>query len=693
MTLLRKLEKEGFINHSRLTDVMEPTETITPSQEDLKKKRLDSLDGLRGIAIILVFLNHIDSQFIIGSFPTFIRPVIEALFSSGLNIGVGFLFILSGFLMTYIYPHPKSTLGFLQKRYTRIFPLFITMTLVMEIFRITPTLDPVLRIVSIFTLAIATYSLWVYGVQKLNKPIISRLLFYGFLALQIFVGLLYVFIIARQPAINFNQLWPFYMRESVITLVNATVTLPLGKYIPMLNGVYWTLVCEVLFYILYPIICVPLINLLSRQHRAVKILFLICLLPFFSALTDISRRLLGLSMLNLPFFIYFATGISLGYLAKHREDLLKIAVSRLNLLTNFAFFSILIVLAHISLNSTKGQLNDWVVMMWAFPLTLTVAFILDSTTSISRLFSSKYLVFLGTISYSIYLSHTGMVDTAHLLFRPATVLQSIFFIGIVFSATIFVSYVLYYLLERPYFSKRNGTIEVYKSSKVLPFPILSFGIIALFVVAIFSAFQSNFNLLSYEKGFGSEAIISPHVTPLTRRLSLEDSREIVLRVKSPENKFGIVTANLSYEFNDEKGIDLEGSPQLLIFQIKPSSSSQWYSTSTYKPGEIGQSNMHPFGFPAIEQSKDREFDIKLSLSNNESPQNIYLNIKNNVALRTINRLDKHMLAKNPLMLISLISQRVITMSANVEFQLVLIKLAPFIFFLAYLSRIRVTNTK
>lgn len=221
--------------------------------------RLLALDGLRGIAILLVFFNHVDSGPILSVFPNFIRPILETIFSSG-PIGVSILFILSGFLMSYIYPHPNSTSTFLQKRYTRIFPLFITMSIVMMVFKIYPTLPIYLRIATIFSVALIAHFLWVYVIQRLHKPVIGRFIFRMFILLQLIIGFIYVFIIMRHPAINFNQLTSTYLREGMITAVNATLTLPLGNYIPMLDGVYWSLTAGVLFYILYPIIFVPFID-------------------------------------------------------------------------------------------------------------------------------------------------------------------------------------------------------------------------------------------------------------------------------------------------------------------------------------------------------------------------------------------------------------------------------------------------
>ena len=99
-------------------------------EQNSKSNRLHTLDGLRGIAIIMVFLSHSNATFINRS-----SLLGGYIFNSGV-IGVTFLFILSGFLMAYLYPQPKNKLSFLQKRYTRIFPLFLTMCTVLFILRL-----------------------------------------------------------------------------------------------------------------------------------------------------------------------------------------------------------------------------------------------------------------------------------------------------------------------------------------------------------------------------------------------------------------------------------------------------------------------------------------------------------------------------------------------------------------------------
>lgn len=129
------------------------------------KRRLDVLDGLRGFAIILVFLNHIDSHFIAEAMPSFFRPFIYFLFTSG-NLGVTFFFILSGFLMGYLYKNLQPR-EFIERRYARIFPPFLVMVICMWIFRLYPSIPLIARITLILSVAIFARTVWIYGLCQI----------------------------------------------------------------------------------------------------------------------------------------------------------------------------------------------------------------------------------------------------------------------------------------------------------------------------------------------------------------------------------------------------------------------------------------------------------------------------------------------------------------------------------------------
>lgn len=189
--------------------------------KDTQKLRFDVLDGLRGFAIILVFLNHIDSHFIAEALPTFIRPFIYFLFTSG-NLGVTFFFILSGFLMGYLYtnPHPME---FIERRYARIFPPFLVMAICMFIFRLSPTVPLFFRISTMLGVAIIVRFVWIYFVErfKLGSVFIKLFLFF-----QLIMVLWYGFVIMRHPPIWFDSL-PYLLKEGTIFATNVTLTLSL----------------------------------------------------------------------------------------------------------------------------------------------------------------------------------------------------------------------------------------------------------------------------------------------------------------------------------------------------------------------------------------------------------------------------------------------------------------------------------
>lgn len=85
----------------------------------MAKQRFLALDGLRGFAAFSVVLFHI-----VFNLPMLASaPLVIALTYNAISVGpnaVQILFVLSGFLMAYLYPDQKSIKHFIQKRYARI---------------------------------------------------------------------------------------------------------------------------------------------------------------------------------------------------------------------------------------------------------------------------------------------------------------------------------------------------------------------------------------------------------------------------------------------------------------------------------------------------------------------------------------------------------------------------------------------
>lgn len=91
------------------------------------KERIANLDGIRGIAIILVMLLHFQNYGEGYPSTTFLDRQVERLALSGW-MGVDLFFVLSGFLITGILLDKKNEAGyfrnFYMQRFLRIFPLY-----------------------------------------------------------------------------------------------------------------------------------------------------------------------------------------------------------------------------------------------------------------------------------------------------------------------------------------------------------------------------------------------------------------------------------------------------------------------------------------------------------------------------------------------------------------------------------------
>lgn len=653
-------------------------------EQNSKMPRLHGLDGIRGIAIILVILNHVDAAYIIAAVPEIFRPLLGLLFSSGVT-GVSLLFILSGFFMAYIYPSPKSILDFLQKRYTRIFPLFLTMCTAMLIIRNFPELSWFAQIALILGLALVTHGIWVYGIKKLHSKIFSRALFIFFLALQVIVGLFYALFIMRQPAMYLNQELPLAARETIIGLVNATLTLPFGDYVPMLDGVYWSLGSEVLFYIIYPILVVPLIALLIPQKRWLKITYIFALIPMIVGLYFLSHNIAVLSMFQFQLFFYFVTGMTVAYLYKSRPHLFeKFSFPFASLpFVSIGFFFVVILLKQFTVGLVNEQMLPWLHILWAFPLTYLIVLSLNHSLGIARFLSTKVVVFLGTISYSMYLSHTAVSHFIQKSFLSTDLASNIMQLCLTFFVTVVLSYLLYQLLEKPYFMKSEKKSQSTSTSKVLPqvsqkSSIVVVGIIIVFFIAIFSAFQSNFNFFSKEQTHSERIFIEPNIQDSNALINMKKNPEITFSLQAKENNFGIVVTNLKWLKENHKG--LEDSSQQLVFKIKEKGATSWYTTSGYflmhNTKDINESS-HIFGFPTIADSKGKWYVIEISFLRPDSPENVIVATNHNT-IKSVYLLNKNEVLQNPFELFALIKQRIFNALLNPVSQQIVLLFLPFI---------------
>jgi peptidoglycan/LPS O-acetylase OafA/YrhL len=618
--------------------------------------RLSSLDGLRGLAILFVFLDHIKPTFIIRSFPLLDQL---GIFSSGI-FGVSILFILSGFLMTVLYPNPSSSITFIQKRYTRIFPLFLTMCVTVFIITILPhqTWSTSLVLLCVFTLL--THLLWI-GIKKIHKSIFSRILFILFLCIQVTVGVFYAFWVMRYPPSILVSLFPPYGKPLITGLVNGTLTFPLGNYIPMLDGVYWSLAAEIVFYILYPIIIVPIVNFLIPTKRCIKIIFLVSLMPLLVSVDILSHHIFVLSALQFSLFFYFATGIALGYLYRTKNEILsdlwKYFRDTYSILPIVLLVSLLIVQRFFD-STLPNEFSPWIRILLAIPITIIVATILDTSSGIARILNSRIFVFLGTISYSIYLSHSLIINFVQKIIIPTNTTQNIALIFFAFLVVVVVAWVLYQLLEKPYFTGnqqfREKTTSLKSQAQTKGLATL-IGLLLVGILSIGLAFHSTYN---FSSSIYNHSIVSL-IIPKTRNvsdISMKKYQSVEFKIKALDNNFGIFSVAITHVSPKTK----YDNPPLLNYSIREQGQNTILFSSDYVFDEFKGENF-PFGFPTIVKSQGKTYLINFTLTKKATTEDLLINP---TTVQSVYQIDKRQLMNHPTILVTLLKNKVITIITN-----------------------------
>lgn len=635
------------------------------------RNRLHALDGLRGFAMILVFLDHINAVPLIKTFPLLDQI---GLFGSGVT-GVSIFFLLSGFLMAYLYPIPNG-IKFIQKRYLRIFPLFLSMCTFMFLLRQKPFLQIIPEFLLLFLVAISVHLFWVKVILRLKIKNIGKTLFFIFLFAQILTGIIYSLWIMRMPPIFFNQQVSMPLREGFIFLTNATLTFPFGTYIPLLDGVYWSLASEILFYIIYPYVLVPLIYFLKTRSNLTKIVFLIALLPFLASLDFLLQRILLLSVLQIRLFYYFAIGIAVAYLFRDHQNIFSKFSNIFSGTFKYVPFILLLVIIYLHhlLNSFVGDFSIWVRLLASFPLGLILAICLNEEIHISKLFSSKIFVFIGTISYSMYLSHSAVINAVEgLINAGSNVYLNMFSIIFSFVLDIFIAYFLYLLLEKPYFyvSAYEKAKNIFQKNEKLVYPAFITKIILIFLfigvlILVITSFQSNFNFFSTEVTNPKSNVIYPKT--ITQWISLRDFDHMDIQIDSKEDNLGIISIPVNHLY-----LQRNGQNPYLIFRIKEKGNSNWFYSTTYVLEEFRGVGF-PFGFPTQTSSKNKTYIVEFKISDQYVADNVEINSSQ---IKSVYAISKTYFFKNPQNFPSFFTKKFFLAISNSNARYVLYLAIPF----------------
>lgn len=308
---------------------------------------------------------------------------------SGGFLGVDIFFVISGFLITgiiitEIQQNSFSLKQFYTRRIKRIYPAFIT----------------VMALVSFIASAIFIYN----DFNKLRKTI--------------------------ELAIAF--LSNFYLG-----LTQGYFDLSANEN-PVLH--IWSLAVEEQYYLIFPLILI----LAYKKFREIKVLFIITLILFFI--------LLATSFIPANFYKEVLHQPNIYYLSNLRFPELLVG-SLLAIYHNLSASNLIAILSTLLLFSCLFLMNNNIAFIPGVTLILPCIFtalIIHATSQnniVKLCLSNKAIVFIGKISYSLYLYHWIFIAFAYYITGEKQINNQS--IAIVIVLTIIFSVLSYYLIEQP----------------------------------------------------------------------------------------------------------------------------------------------------------------------------------------------------------------------------------------------------
>ena len=391
------------------------------SKINIKKYYRPDIDGLRALAIIPVIFFHLKIAGFSGGF-----------------IGVDIFFVISGYLITSIIvrelnENKFSLIRFWERRIRRILPVLFFIIIVTTI---------------------ASYFITLFPTDFINygQSLVAQSLF----VINIF----------------FMRIGDYFAAPAeTITLLHT-----------------WSLAVEEQFYVLFPILLYLIYKISKKFLLPTLITIGILSLTYSIYLVNINPN----EVFSIPFIPHIwggATNASAGFyfpLARAWEllagGLLVITTWKIK---NKSVAEILSMLGVLSILSTVFFVTDkseFPGLIALAPVLGTLAIIVANTkhkTLVSQILSHPVLVWIGLISYSLYLWHWPLIVLSQQYLNTSlTQYQS----GLLFVTTFILSIFSYHLIEKPF---RNKTI-IKKSWQIFSFGLFSTATIVILGVTIIS---------------------------------------------------------------------------------------------------------------------------------------------------------------------------------------------------------------
>lgn len=602
----------------------------------MKKIRLTALDGLRGIAILLVILNHIPLKIWYESTPAIVHVWLDFLLVNG-KTGVCILFLLTGFLMAWLYPRPKSKIAFWSKRYARLFPAFLVMVTSLTIIKMNGNFGILSQIMIVLGIGIVARIIWGLFLKIGKKIPVGKILTYSWIGFQIIMAGWYVFYLLKIPSPIFYQTWNKNLQWIITGLINATLTLPFGNYIGQLDGVYWSLITETFFYLLYPILFVPIFGYINKKKSPkLKTFLLLSSFLFCYSLNFIGKRILGIQIMISYLMIYFMVGVMIGsnleWWQKKFLKLPKFLLKPINLIPIlFICFSGVFIYPKIDNN-----FHPLIQILFSIPLGILLIGLTLGKKSWGKWLENRFLVFLGKYSYSLYLTHALIIDLVIKVITPTSILNSFILILMVMVGSILLAWCLYHLIEDPYYNLPKVSINLEKEENIKTlkskFKKTVFAFNLVMVLILILAFKTPFSLLTYIYPQQTKTILS--LIKNKNEIVITGKNNLTRELTAKENNLGMISTNIKSIKNKDK----ENST-LLIRLLD--SDKKIISESNFDTNTMVENNFYSFGFPVQTDSKNKKYIIEYKIEPEKSLDEVITNEEENqfISIYSLNKTD------------------------------------------------------
>ncbi len=625
---------------------------------ETQSKRIDQLDGLRGIAILLVILNHLRLTPLYTLLPATLQPILGSFLNSS-KIGVSILFLLTGFLMATIHPHVRSKLAFWQKRYTRIFPAFVSMCIALTLIRFFwNSLTPLTTTAIVLGVVVLGGLLWKILLRLKSRAGIGKSLFFLFLGFQTLTILGYIFVLSRVSSAVFYLVWPKWLQSLVFLAVNSTVALPFGNYVPQLDGAYWSIATEIFFYILYPLLFLPIIGFIVQRKSfvfgALGILFSI---PFFYGLSLLFNSLLGLQMMQIYLAIYFAFGVALGLINQSpRVQALHEKIQRVPtfLLIPLCLLIIIGMPYARQILSLQATLDT---MYWVVPISLVMLITIGRQNGWIHFLRFPPLMWIGRLSYALYLTHTIAIEMFVLKSGDPKTIETMVHVGLqALGVMTLLSIVLHYFLEIPYFTRKiaskastkvatiDWNLKKYRKTIIIG--------TAAFLFLVWMGYRIPVTLTSK---------VVNHMDRSLPPLSVITTQPITLDFIGQRPNLGMILFHIKpltdSELKKLKGKRGGETEQALMVDVVNEKGAK-LTTNRYPLYQMYDAPFQPAGLPLDAESEGKPLQVKLYLSGPRVSQVIGF-VNTDVTFRSVYFYDKKTLLTHPVLLISTLFDKAI----------------------------------